>query len=129
MKGPARAGAFRHNACRAPLKPDELAQLKAAAKQEIARRRALFEQRAEALHALLIASGAGRSALRLSAPYVGSRTRRIASRCSASIRLRLRSGSRVPPLSALRDDAARPSAVFGLKACQLRQPCSPSARG
>jgi hypothetical protein len=39
-----------------PLKPDELAQLKAAAKQEIARRRAFFEQRAEALHALLIAA-------------------------------------------------------------------------
>lgn len=50
---------------------------------------------------------------RLSAPYVGSRTLRIASRCSASIRRRPRSKSRVPPLSALRDDTARPSAVFG----------------
>ena len=39
-----------------PLKPDELAKLKATVQQEIARRRAFFEQRAEPLHALLIAT-------------------------------------------------------------------------
>jgi len=39
-----------------PLNPDELTKLEATAKQEIARRRAFFEQRAEALHALLIAT-------------------------------------------------------------------------
>ena len=39
-----------------PLKPDELAKLKATVQQEIARRRAFFEQRAETLHALLIAT-------------------------------------------------------------------------